>query len=137
MFVAILVHFGFFARLRRFLPPFFPEHLPVALQEGKVVKVGASRVCFVHFVLCVAIKEEGRRLDMSSWLVAWDRYALAATVNEQLTFSEATAHKGVVSEVLALARTGGLPPFLAVLYDEVARCISLYFASVFSFVYRS
>ena len=72
---------------------------------------------------------------MSSWLVAWDRYALAATVNEQLTFSEATAHKGVVSEVLALARTEGLPPLLAVLYDEVARCTSLYFARVFNFFF--
>ena len=93
-------------------------------------------MCVVHFFfhLCVAIKEEGRRLDISSWLVACDRYALAAVVNEQLTYSEAMAHKGVVSEVLALARSEGASPLLAVLYDEVARWVFTFCAyAPFSF----
>ena len=39
------------------------------------------------------------RLDLAMWMLAWDRYSLAAAMTNQLTLEQALAHKGVVTEV--------------------------------------
>ena len=85
----------------RFLPPAAPEYIRVA--ESDTGARATSR----------------KRLDSTNWLVAWDRpisrrtgdtwhavpqsvhdrYAIAAAVTKQLTWSEAMRHKGVVMEV--------------------------------------
>ncbi len=47
-------------------------------------------------MLCV--EDAVRRLEMAAWQLAWDRYALAAAVVDQLTFTQAVQHKSVVME---------------------------------------
>ena len=39
------------------------------------------------------------RLEFAMWLVAWDRYALAAGMTNQMTYAQAMSHKCVVTEV--------------------------------------
>ena len=57
------------------------------------------------------------------WLVAWDRYALAAlAVEHQLDFSVSLLHKEVVLAIATAAAAGGRSELLGVLYDELARC---------------
>ena len=57
------------------------------------------------------------------WLVAWDRYALAAlAVEHQLDFSLSLLHKEVVLAIATAAAAGGRSELLGVLYDELARC---------------
>ena len=57
------------------------------------------------------------------WLVAWDRYALAAlAVEHQLDFSLSLLHKEVVLAIAMAAAAGGRSELLGVLYDELARC---------------
>ena len=118
------------ADLKKFLPPFCPEHVAVTL-EASVDSGGAARP-----------KELARKLEFPSWLVAWDRYSLAATILDQMTFSQTVLHKHVVTEVpphisLALqmlllhalcaaqvashAAAEERHPLLGVLYDEIVR----------------
>ena len=60
------------------------------------------------------------------WLVAWDRYALAAlAVEHQLDFSLSLLHKEVVLAIAMAAAAGGRSELLGVLYDELARCCLL------------
>ena len=60
------------------------------------------------------------------WLVAWDRYALAAlAVEHQLDFSLSLLHKEVVLAIATAAAAGGRSELLGVLYDELARCCLL------------
>ena len=57
------------------------------------------------------------------WLVAWDRYALAAlAVEHQLDFSLSLLHKEVVLAIAMAAAACGRSELLGVLYDELARC---------------
>ena len=62
-------------------------------------------------------------MDFAWWLVAFDAYAaIAACENvKQLRYDEAMRHRAVVVEVAALAHAEKRTPFLAVLYDELAR----------------
>ena len=60
-------------------------------------------------------------MDLCTWQVAFDRYALAAQIAGQLTFKDAMLHKSVVLEVAANAWMEGRRPLLGVVYDEVAR----------------
>jgi hypothetical protein len=48
---------------------------------------------------CVVIQERARRLEIMSWLLAWRRYALAAAILGQMSFSQAVEHEAVVTEV--------------------------------------
>ena len=83
------------------------------------------------------------KLDMANWHLAWDRYALAAVVTNQvlcfhvpyrsmllsrlcvaqMTFCESVKHKAVVAEVAAGAWSTSRKPILGVFYDEVARLV--------------
>ena len=84
----------------RFLPPCLPDHYNVVLSSEAQLKP----------VLV------GTRLEFAAWLIAWDRsvpccsvavvcfapscrYAMAAAILEQLSFSEAMRHKAAVIEV--------------------------------------
>ena len=56
------------------------------------------------------------------WLIAWDRYALAAqVVDHQMEFKQSPLHKEVVISVACSASAGGRSDLLGVLYDELAR----------------
>ena len=80
------------------------------------------------------------RLEFPMWLVAWDRYALMASMTNQMTYAQAMAHKCVVTEVCpqaflecitqsftnlcevaCLAVQEGRRSLMGVLYDEIAR----------------
>ena len=81
-------------------------------------------------LLCVSLRiasfskggKDTRRLEIGVWLVAWDRYTLAAqAVDHQLTYQQALAHKEVVLEIAFSAKAAGRSELLGVLYDELAR----------------
>ena len=56
------------------------------------------------------------------WLVAWDRYALAAQLlDHQMEFKQSLLHEEVVISVACSASAGGRSDLLGVLYDELAR----------------
>ena len=110
----------------RFLPPFYPEHLPVSLTDAGATE--GTKVCCTHVVHWYSVasifaQEETKRLDLCTWQVAYDRYALAAQITGQLSFRDAMVHKSVVLEVAANAKSVGRRPLLGVVYDEVARFV--------------
>ncbi len=118
--------------LKEFLPPCFPEHQVVHLEEradGTADNRDSGKTA-----------QQSRRLEVAAWMAAWDRFALAATVIGFMSFDVAMMHKANVIEVLALvsvrvtccsacagvqiaanANAEGRRPLLGVLYDEVAR----------------
>ena len=56
------------------------------------------------------------------WLIAWDRYSLAAVaVDHQLNMDQAMLHKEVVLSIACAAPANGRSELLGVLYDELAR----------------
>ena len=56
------------------------------------------------------------------WLVAFERYSLAAlAVEHQLPFGQSLLHKEVVLSIATAAGAGGRSELLGVLYDELAR----------------
>ena len=59
--------------------------------------------------------------------MAWDSYALAAAVLYQMDFASPMAHKNVVCEIVSSADAEGRRWLLAVLYDELARFVSVTF----------
>ena len=68
------------------------------------------------------------------WMVAWDRYALAAQVVEhQMEFKQSLLHKEVVISVACSASAGGRSDLLGVLYDELARSAFWVFRLYLSF----
>ena len=83
--------------------------------------------CCCLFLACgtrFVPQEESRYLEFALWLVAWDRYALAAQVVEhQLDYRVSLLHREVVVNVACSASAGGRSELLGVLYDELARWI--------------
>ena len=88
----------------RFLPPCCPEHAKVVL-EAELPSVEA---CVSH-VACwlmrarngpreASVRKSTRRLDFASWMVAWDRLALATAAVGMTDFTLAMQHKAVVVE---------------------------------------
>ena len=57
------------------------------------------------------------------WQPAWDRYALAAAVLKQLSFLASMAHRRIVLAIAARAEVKKRGPLVAVLYDELVRCV--------------
>ena len=58
------------------------------------------------------------------WLIAWDRYSLAAVaVGHQLNMDQALLHKEVVLSIACAAQANGRSELLGVLYDELARFV--------------
>ena len=65
-------------------------------------------------------------MEFHWWLVAWDRYSLAAVVvDHQLTMDQAWLHKEVVLSIACAAKANGRTELLGVLYDELARPVKL------------
>ena len=58
---------------------------------------------------------------MEQWLLAWERYALAAVATGQLSFSASIRHKLVVAEIAANSTAEGRAPLLGVLFDKLSR----------------
>jgi hypothetical protein len=115
--------------LRKWLPTHCAEHEVVALSEKDFPDVDR-----------VKGKQFNRRfLDLAVWLMAWDRYAIGATLLKQMSFVDAQHHKAVVVEVWLLlpwrvasclscfaqiastAKSKGLGPLLGVIYDDLVR----------------
>lgn len=57
------------------------------------------------------------------WQPAWDRYALAAAILKQLSFLASMAHRRIVLAIAAGAEVKKRGPLVAVLYDELVRCV--------------
>ena len=75
----------------RWLPTHCSDHEVVALNEEDFPDADKAR------------KQFNRRfLDMSVWMMAWDRYALGATILGQMAFVDTQNHKAVVEEVPCL-----------------------------------
>ena len=60
-------------------------------------------------------------MDLASWLIAFDRYALAAAATNQMSFKASMSHKNIVVDVAMTAASENRRPLLGVIYDEVAR----------------
>ena len=69
-------------------------------------------------------QEASKRLAIHAWQTAWDCYALAAAVLDQMEFESAMAHKAIICEIVSGAEAEGRRWLLAVLYDELARFAS-------------
>ena len=65
-------------------------------------------------------------MDLASWLIAFDRYALAACATQQMSFHSAMRHKNVVVELAMSAHAEKRRPLLGVIYDEVARFLQMH-----------
>ena len=74
-------------------------------------------------VLCLPslLKVVNRKLNFASWLVAWDRYVIAAVATGQFTWAAGLHHKEVVTEIAMGAHVGDCSLLLGVFYDEEAR----------------
>ena len=58
------------------------------------------------------------------WLIAWDKYALAAlAVEHQLEYGQSLLHKEVVMAIASAASASGRSDLLGVLYDELVRWV--------------
>ena len=79
------------------------------------------RACAFHFP-CVALG----RMDFAFWLLAWDRYALAAAATEQMPYQLAMTHRNIIAGIAIDAIAEGKSTQVAVVYDELSRraCLS-------------
>jgi hypothetical protein len=95
----------------RFLPANCKEYQAIWLDEdGEALASGS------------APKVGGKKyVDFAWWLLAWDRYALAAAATQQMDFNQAMQHKRVIAEIAADSATEGKSPLIAVIYDDLAR----------------
>ena len=79
--------------LKKFLPQNCSEYLPAAENEPSAMErlLGAADPAPKK-------RDNGRRLDFASWLLAFDRYALAATIvrPQQMSYALAMMHKANV-----------------------------------------
>ena len=99
----------------RFLPPYCAEHKVVRLDNDEVVQQAAP------------VKE--RELDLATWQIAWDSYALAAAALEQLSFHASMLHKKVVLQIACHAAAEKRSSLLGVIYDRMVRCVSHHLSS--------
>ena len=60
-------------------------------------------------------------MDLAAWLIAFDRYALAAAATNQMSFRASMNYKNVVVDVAMTAHAEKRRHLLGVIYDEVAR----------------
>ena len=54
-----------------------------------------------------APKKKNYRPSLASWMVAWDRYAMAADILQQLNFRDSRVHRMHITEVRASANALG------------------------------
>ena len=110
----------------RFLPPTCADYQPVWLDEDGAptlkAKKGDHRQPSVStrcalLCLCICIC----RLDFAWWLLAWDRYALAAAATQQMSFQLAMKHRNNIANIATEALVEGKSTRVAVVYDELVR----------------
>ena len=77
----------------RYLPPTVAGYQPVWLDEDGVVAKGQ--------------RKSEQRLDFAWWLLAWDRYSLAAAATGQLPYRLAMTHKENIASIAADAVAEG------------------------------
>ena len=94
----------------RFLPPCCPEHIKVKFDSTENDSLDdlkqALATGFNRTEQAKAEKLEkaaSRRLDLASWLVAWERFSLAAAALGMLPLSVCNLHKCCVIEVYLLS----------------------------------
>lgn len=100
--------------LLRFLPPWCPDHVKVNLDPAIELEKKVEKAI-------------GKRLDLSSWQIAWICYVLAGVILKQFTFAQAMAHMMEVLEIAMTAHVDKMTPrspLLGVLYDEVLRHVA-------------
>ena len=76
----------------------------------------------------VVLKQKGgtsgkRFLDLPSWMMAWDAYALAAAAVDQMTFQSAILHKAVVMKIACGSSSERREHLLGPIYDQLVRYI--------------
>ena len=74
--------------------------------------------------------ENKGELDLAAWLVAWDRYSLAAAMTGQLSFASAQLHKDVVVKLACRACRQKRSTLVGVMYDNLVRCVALVFSEL-------
>ena len=68
-----------------------------------------------------------RFLHLSSWMLAWDAYALAAAAVGQMAFLSAVRHKAVVMKIACGAPSERREHLLGPIYDQLIRSVSALF----------
>ena len=101
-----------YSDMREFLPAACAEYQPVWLDsDGTASESGKIK--------------SNSRLDFAWWLLAWDRYALAAAATGQMSFALAMQHKAIVADIAADAIVEGTSTLVAVIYDDLMRRASV------------
>ena len=96
----------------RFLPVFCTESVQVVIDEESNIEYRQHP----------AMKgKAARRLDLATWQMAWDRFALAAAMVKMIPFRAAMQYKQVVLEIGMGAAAEDRKPVLAIIYDEMVR----------------
>ena len=111
----------------RFLPPACQDYIAVWLDDdGAPVQSSrkGTRRCAALLRSCVSLGVLAclPRLDFCWWLLAWDRYALAAAITKQMTYQQAMEHKQLIVSIATDAILEDRSPQEAVAYDELVRC---------------
>ena len=108
----------------RYLPPGASEYIPIWLDEDGAQMNAAPKNTRRRAIL----RSHGFRqrvyrvrLDFGRWLLAWDRYALAAAATKQMTFLTAMKHKETIMNLAMEAMKEGNSSQVAVEYDEKIR----------------
>ena len=100
--------------LKEFLPAEFDEHVALELHEVVLFPLFVHLFVSASLLSCEASgelrpaskgsKAPGKYLGLAQWLLAWDRYAIAASITDQLTFAECMIYKSVIGGVCSACR---------------------------------
>ena len=96
--------------LCRFLPATYQEFCPVLI-EGDFEKETSTN----------AWKKKSYRLSLAAWMVAWDKYAMAANGLGQLSYKMSRLHHANVCDIAFASCDKECTELLGVLYDELVR----------------
>ena len=102
----ILCYIPLASALHRFLPSWCDDMVKVSIDDDKGIateskpKAGSSCTRSIKCAVLVSCQGKYKFLDVATWQLAWDRYALVAAALGQIRFSEAMLHKATVMEVL-------------------------------------
>ena len=105
--------------LRKFLPHW------ACVDSGEDSEDSEGEASMLKKIAC-AVQQQPQdkkhyKWSMTTWAIAYDRYALAAAATKQLSYSAALAHKTICFQVAMRAKSGGRFTVMAQVYDEVAR----------------
>ena len=95
----------------------FLEELKKKLRPVSLYKLSFRQVLF----LTGAKDKTKAKLSVMKWIAAFDRYSVAVAAADQMTMSQAMAHKDLVLSSAYEARPGGRYSTAGIMYDEMAR----------------